>query len=531
MLSRLLALSPELLVQIISYLSFKDIISCEASCRHLNGVVKSSVLLMYLKIAGRTGVYDPLATGFTFPERFERLRRWEKSWEDLDIPETSARITFDLDIWSPLIGSLHNGHLIVTDANPIVYASSDISSLPNTSPLRSIELGNPTLVGEGLLHVFAFADEYDLVVVVSIGKIVDAEDISCDDYPQSSAIVLNVHLLTLSTSTAHPLAKIPHFDIFLKSRFFLWCTLDAQVAGDSLVVLTCHDRCYEFDEIHLVYWREGTVHCLRRSPPNTYCPQVTFLTEDILVLVQKEGNALELCQIVRGELPGLETRCVLVLPALQQGITCVLVECQGDQIIAPRDLLTRSRCLPFVSDPCATVLCFTLGFRQVVGGFDYPRSVSFWVRRSSLCEYATHGGNRIYPWDTWGPSVTRWADWEHGLAPCRPGGSRSALFPLLIEVGTGNPIVIRDFHPERVRRALAQSKGRSCDGGRLKVVTESSRIEKGDEFLNDIVSWLPYCEATSEKRYGYHEILIDDERIVGITRGDDEGTIDIHLMI
>jgi hypothetical protein len=165
--SGLLTLSPELLVQIISYLSFKDIISCEASCRHLNGVVKSSVLLKYLKEAGRTGVYDPLDAGYTFPERLERLRSWQKNWENLDIPDTSARITFDLDIWSPLIGSLHNGHLIVTDADPAVYASSDISSLPGARPIRSIELGNLTLVTEGLLHVFAFADEYDLVAIVS----------------------------------------------------------------------------------------------------------------------------------------------------------------------------------------------------------------------------------------------------------------------------------------------------------------------------------------------------------------------------
>ena len=49
------------------------------------------------------------------------------------------------------------------------------------------------------------------------------------------------------------------------------------------------------------------------------------------------------------------------------------------------------------------------------------------------------------------------------------------------------------------------------------MVTESSKIEKGDEFLNDIVSSLPYYEATSEKLYGYHEVLIDDERIGGIT--------------
>jgi hypothetical protein len=35
---------------------------------------------------------------------------------------------------------------------------------------------------------------------------------------------------------------------------------------------------------------------------------------------------------------------------------------------------------------------------------------------------------------------------DHGLAPCHLGGSRSALFPLLIEVGAGNLIVICDFH-------------------------------------------------------------------------------------
>ena len=261
-----------------------------------------------------------------------------------------------------------------------------------------------------------------------------------------------------------------------------------------------------------------TIIKLRRSPPNTYFPQVTFLSEYTLVLVQKQGNALELCQITPGDPPGLVTHCVLVLPALQRGISCMMVECQGDQVVPSRDLLTRSHRLHFVSDPNATVLCFTLGFRQIVGGLDYLRSVSFWVRRCSLYDYATRGGcNQEYAWDAWGPSVTRWTDWEHGLAPCRPGGSRSALFPMLIDVRTGNPIVIRDFHPERVRRALARSQSPSSNKGRVKVVTESSKIEKGGEFLNDIVSWLPYCEATSEKRYGYHEVLIDDERIVGNT--------------
>jgi hypothetical protein len=69
-------------------------------------------------------------------------------------------------------------------------------------------------------------------------------------------------MLTLSKSTAHPLAKKPHLDISLKSRFILGCTLDAQVAGDLLVILTCHGWSYEFDEIHIIHWREGTTHCV-----------------------------------------------------------------------------------------------------------------------------------------------------------------------------------------------------------------------------------------------------------------------------
>jgi hypothetical protein len=282
MLSRFLTLSPELLVQIISYLSFKDIISCEKSCRHLSSVVKNSVQVKYLKEAGRTGVYDPLTPGLTFPERIEKMRRWEKAWEDLNIPETTARITFDLDIWSPLIGSLHNGHLIVTDADPVVYAYSDLSLLPRVLPIRSIEFGNLTLVREGLVHAFAFANEYNLVVIISTyvlpatwralltdimsiyrGELADSEHYSYDLCPRPPTITLDVRILTLSESIAHPLAKNPQIDVFLKSRFLLGCTLDAKVAGNCLVILTCHIWSCEFDEIHLIYWRTGTVYCVR----------------------------------------------------------------------------------------------------------------------------------------------------------------------------------------------------------------------------------------------------------------------------
>jgi hypothetical protein len=69
-------------------------------------------------------------------------------------------------------------------------------------------------------------------------------------------------MLTLSESTAHPLAKNLHVDISLKSRFILGCTLDVQVAGNCLAIFTCHEWSCEFDKIHLANWREGIVHCV-----------------------------------------------------------------------------------------------------------------------------------------------------------------------------------------------------------------------------------------------------------------------------
>lgn len=95
------------------------------------------------------------------------------------------------------------------------------------------------------------------------GERADSEHYSYDLCPRPPTITLDVRVLTLSESIAHPLAENPQIDVFLKSRFLLGCTLDAKVAGNCLVILTCHIWSCEFDEIHLIYWRTGTVYCVR----------------------------------------------------------------------------------------------------------------------------------------------------------------------------------------------------------------------------------------------------------------------------
>ena len=194
------------------------------------------------------------------------------------LPETSACITFDLDIWSPLIGSLHwplechgrrSRRLCLlrhffpawrTTGSLYRVGKSDSHQRGSVACIcvrRRVRSRRYRVHVRLLSHIVDGFDTH-----LSRGKIADAEDFPYDIYSQPSAIVLTVRLLALSESAAHPLAEIPRFDIFLKSRFLLCCTLDAQVARDSLVILTCHDRSCELDEIHLVYWKEGQVHCV-----------------------------------------------------------------------------------------------------------------------------------------------------------------------------------------------------------------------------------------------------------------------------
>ena len=66
------------------------------------------------------------------------MNLWGMGYEGFDC----TRITFDLDNWSPLVGSLHNENLFVTSTGPVVYAYSGtrVSSLPSELPLGCISL-------------------------------------------------------------------------------------------------------------------------------------------------------------------------------------------------------------------------------------------------------------------------------------------------------------------------------------------------------------------------------------------------------
>ncbi|KAI0261863.1 hypothetical protein BC834DRAFT_972436 [Gloeopeniophorella convolvens] len=302
----------------MSLLDLDSMLVCESSCHRLRKIAKHSVTLQYLKAAGKTGVYDPFFAALTFPERFGKLYLWSKIWEEFNIPEPSARYEFDIHKWASINGSMQNGCLIATDNHPTVYARSVLPTRTSSRPPSTM---------------FAFAEEYDLMAVISAREPVpDA---------QPASIFLYIRLSMLFSLMDQPLADQPHIDIPLTSEAIERCSLGAEIMGDYLTVTTC------------------SAHSLRQARPRTYLPLVTFLSETTLAFVQKETNAIELCEFIMDGSPALRNLHLLGLPAINPGVSLSSAKCQADRIVGPRELTTRFRVLPFYSDPRESVLYFT----------------------------------------------------------------------------------------------------------------------------------------------------------------------------
>jgi len=90
------------------------------------------------------------------------------------------------------------------------------------------------------------------------------------------------------------------------------------------------------------------------------------------------------------------------------------------------------------------------------------------------------------------------------------------LVPTNLRAGT---IRVLDFNPLFVKRpplfpedyhAVIQSSVTR------KIVSEVGVIAKGDVWMEDILSGLPYYEVTTKESFPLTEVLMDDERIIGL---------------
>ena len=128
------------------------------------------------------------------------------------------------------------------------------------------------------------------------------------------------------------------------------------------------------------------------------------------------------------------------------------------------------------------------------------------------------------PWDTWGPTATRWFKGERTSMSwiTRTAGQRA------VTLGDGMPtrIIVRDFNPYAVRAACARvSTGEKSqqgnwsmqlpNGNRMTLNVMESVLAAGPIFKEDVRSSLPYVEIVTKNKYHYEGVMIDDQRILG----------------
>ena len=152
------------------------------------------------------------------------------------------------------------------------------------------------------------------------------------------------------------------------------------------------------------------------------------------------------------------------------------------------------------------------------------RMIDLIVRRRTLLEFtdpqARVGATGVartgvrtalmLPWETWGPTNSHILD-NRSFASSWLSSERHAVV-------MASRIVMRDYNPYRVRRALALLgvAGREVTlacGNVVKVVKEPSVYRGGEYFCDDIETSLPYVETITSYD-GCHDISMDENYLV-----------------
>ena len=258
-------------------------------------------------------------------------------------------------------------------------------------------------------------------------------------------------------------------------------------------------------------------------------------------------NHLEICKIVSGNPPSLQTVRILQLPSLQNAHV-LRFDCRAEP--NPMSSSTppfqpqsepRTRCA-VREDPENAIAIFYLVFQQGPGAphFGEMHHFSFVVHRRSLiallpleareaprfhAAWPQADGITVLPleWEKWGPRVTRWfaCDEEPMRWITMTNGQR---YVTTTDEQRG-PLTLRDFNPYHVRRHQmraadgdrdAEEKMVLPNGNIVRLVTQKTVLQRGDLFEADVESELPYCETVTRKEYGYDGVMIDEERIIGL---------------
>jgi hypothetical protein len=166
----LVDLPDEVLLSMVIDLSLADLLSFVHSCRRFSALIAQSSLMQYLIRVMRNGLYDPLITDMSIPQRVRALETWEKAWLDLSLSESPRRYRLSaIGLDDPKRCRVQSGILIGTQLNDLslsgAYFYLDFLHLLGQSSVVS-RINIPNLGGDAHVQSWTYVPESDLMAII-----------------------------------------------------------------------------------------------------------------------------------------------------------------------------------------------------------------------------------------------------------------------------------------------------------------------------------------------------------------------------
>ncbi|KAJ7087689.1 hypothetical protein B0H15DRAFT_950057 [Mycena belliarum] len=520
---QLLDLPPELIVSCLIHLPRADLVSCFKAQNHfLCRIILDSILVQYRLEQDRASVEEnPVRmAGVAISDRLADLRRREEDWLAFN-PRSRHTIktstSASMDFYAPSIGShdvgadiyaTAEGSHLTPQSSTVYTAIQYMYTSPEVDSQRwhTLEFEKPFLV------FFMALDEDDLIVIARLtpqGNNVSVLDMSVD-----------VSLYKFPTGHLHPLAAQPILHIHtVQMQTGAGPVVSVDRAGDSLAVSILYqgDAHPDMDTLHVYDWKTGHP---KMAPRKVNGAGLAFLTMDTLVVPNAVDASLDILRIPESSPRLLPARLVhsLGLPALAPGHEFLSCQCFArPNIRAGSPNASRAKFVPTLDNSLLLCWCWIL---LPEGGDRDTATYPFVIDRARLQHVlgSTPDGVRI-PWAVWGPRCTRW--FPATLPLPGMGAVYGARLVLLAPctVWRPSPLRILDFNPLHVGAAR-----RRTHPPHVRVVEADDADDAIDlpGFVEPLLSLLPYVETTSQERFVYPVVLINNDNIIGYIRSDEE---------
>jgi len=500
--SSLSALPMELVIDILSALDFRSLLTCRRVCRLFHMLVHDCTALQYCIELAVAGMEDGPPSSVSAAERLNRLRQYKAAWDSLKWVRDET-IDMSGHLWE-----LYGGVLAQYDS---VGQSLNFRQLPSDSRGIECQVWSVEILGTRLRD-FAMDPSQDLLVLIENPKGTNW-GISRDELRFSC-----IHFRNLRTGEAHPsarLATITHEqdtpDALVKYTL--------QVSGDHIGILFHHQG---GNELLIVEWKTGQV---KMRVFGDEIRSFAFLTDQHVMIAVLSAMGSHLLVMDFKHAPERPGRVSLedvgnsqgvssfYFPRLSYASTIIEITIRSDP--APSWTPHPNLQIPFFTARDSRLYVITIW----VENHAQMLSVVLFVPSSTLISRLNDGrfGDH-HPWEEWGPRGTRMipSPGHSFVWVCYVFGTK---FVVHRQLGTTPSIQVYDFNHLALQQALGSD---NVPSNMTERVVWSSVVHNYGVFSTAVSTSLPYLTRTTPLQLESGDAVMCSEDSLIIVKGNDE---------